>query len=264
MTLPILAISGCRHRDLWRHLLPQDTLQEQAAFLFCVQRMEGDDIIFETVDVALLVSDDFSMQDEDSLELTNDCRARLIKRAHELRASLVEIHSHPQANGAAFSRSDRIGLKETVAHMRWRLKGRPYVALVVTPSGYDALVWTHETVSPSRLGGLRAGPTLYEPENTSLREWNMDDHERFDRNEWLFGKVGQRILRQSRVAVVGVGGLGTHVVQQLSLLGVGAIDLIDHEDLDATNRNRYIGAWHSDPIPGYRRSQPPTASRTRP
>lgn len=72
---------------------------------------------------------------------------------------------------------------------------------------------------------------------------------RFDRNERLFGKEGQAALRQASVAVVGVGGLGTHVVQQLSLLGVGALSLIDHEELATSNRNRYVGAWHNDPVP---------------
>jgi molybdopterin/thiamine biosynthesis adenylyltransferase len=73
---------------------------------------------------------------------------------------------------------------------------------------------------------------------------------RFDRQEAFFGKEGQEKLAASRVAVVGVGGLGTHVVQQLALLGVGALLLVDGQDLDETNRNRYIGARHDDPIPG--------------
>lgn len=74
--------------------------------------------------------------------------------------------------------------------------------------------------------------------------------DRFDRNERLFGEEGQRALHQTSVAVIGVGGLGTHVVQQLSYLGVGALSLIDHEDLSRSNRNRYVGAWHDDQIPG--------------
>lgn len=74
--------------------------------------------------------------------------------------------------------------------------------------------------------------------------------ERFDRNLRFFGEEGQRRLRQAHVAIVGIGGLGTHVVQQLALLGVGHLSLIDHEDLDQTNLNRYVGARHSDPIPG--------------
>jgi molybdopterin/thiamine biosynthesis adenylyltransferase len=78
----------------------------------------------------------------------------------------------------------------------------------------------------------------------------MNTNGRFDRNERLFGKEGQQALRRAAVAVVGIGGLGTHVVQQLALLGVGTLILIDHEELSTSNRNRYIGAWHDDPVPG--------------
>jgi len=78
----------------------------------------------------------------------------------------------------------------------------------------------------------------------------MDTANRFDRNERLFGKEGQAKLRATHVAVIGVGGLGTHVVQQLALLGIGALSLVDPEELSASNRNRYIGARHDDPVPG--------------
>lgn len=71
-------------------------------------------------------------------------------------------------------------------------------------------------------------------------------HERYDRNIRLFGEEGQETLRQIKVAVVGVGGLGTHVVQQLAHLGVGHISLIDSEELDTTNLNRYVGTRPDD------------------
>jgi molybdopterin/thiamine biosynthesis adenylyltransferase len=76
---------------------------------------------------------------------------------------------------------------------------------------------------------------------------------RFDRNIRFFGKEGQEKLAEAHVVIVGVGGLGTHVVQQLALLGVGRLTLIDDEELDVTNRNRYIGVRHDDPIPGTRK-----------
>ncbi len=77
--------------------------------------------------------------------------------------------------------------------------------------------------------------------------------DRFDRNERLFGKEGQARIRAATVAVVGIGGLGTHVVQQLALLGVGGLALIDSEELDITNKNRYVGVRHDDPVPGSRK-----------
>jgi molybdopterin/thiamine biosynthesis adenylyltransferase len=73
---------------------------------------------------------------------------------------------------------------------------------------------------------------------------------RYDRNVRFFGSDGQDKLQHTTVAIPGVGGLGTHVVQQLALLGVGALYLIDPEELDESNRNRYVGARWDDPVPG--------------
>lgn len=50
--------------------------------------------------------------------------------------------------------------------------------------------------------------------------------------------------------MVGNGGLGSHVVQQLALVGVGAIHPIDPQELAESNRNRYVGARWDDPVPG--------------
>ena len=74
--------------------------------------------------------------------------------------------------------------------------------------------------------------------------------DRYHRNILLFGEKGQRKLHNTAVTVVGVSGLGSPVAQQLALLGVGAVTLIDDQDLDNTNRNRFVGARHDDSVPG--------------
>ena len=253
MTNYILALKPDQHRVLWNHLLPAHSSHEQAAFLFCKSQTSGDYIVFDAIDKALIGPNDFTVQSDYYLELTDTCRSTLIKRAHAYGATLVEFHSHPNSEQAAFSLSDLRGLhEETVPHMRWRLRGHPYIAIVVAPTGLDAMVWTPESPDPRSLSGIRVEKALYKPTNASLKRWyqTMDTDNRFDRNEQLFGKEGQQALRRTRVAIVGIGGLGTHVVQQLALLGVGELTLIDHEELSVSNRNRYIGAWHDDPIPG--------------
>lgn len=73
---------------------------------------------------------------------------------------------------------------------------------------------------------------------------------RFDRSERLFGREGQETLRRASVLVVGAGGLGSPVIQHLALNGVGTISVADDQELSRSNRNRYVGAWHDDPIPG--------------
>jgi molybdopterin-synthase adenylyltransferase len=74
--------------------------------------------------------------------------------------------------------------------------------------------------------------------------------DRFDRNARFFGAEGQKRMRATSVAVVGIGGLGTHAVQQLTHLGVGRLVLIDDEELDESNKNRYVGSYATDSVPG--------------
>jgi molybdopterin/thiamine biosynthesis adenylyltransferase len=72
----------------------------------------------------------------------------------------------------------------------------------------------------------------------------------FNRHIPLFGDVGQLKIRAARTIIVGAGGLGSHILQQLALLGVEHLDVIDSEELAETNRNRYVTARFDDPIPG--------------
>ena len=62
----------------------------------------------------------------------------------------------------------------------------------------------------------------------------------YSRTEFLFGKDAMVKLRQSRVAVFGLGGVGGYAVEALARSGIGALDLIDHDSISTTNLNRQI------------------------
>ena len=67
----------------------------------------------------------------------------------------------------------------------------------------------------------------------------------FSRTELLLGADAVEKLRQSRVAVFGVGGVGGYVVEALARAGVGTLDLIDNDTVSLSNINRQIIALHS-------------------
>ncbi len=67
---------------VWRHLLPDHTETEQAAFLFCRYRAKSFGTHFEVADVRLLEAADFASQRSDYIELTDAARIGLIKHAH--------------------------------------------------------------------------------------------------------------------------------------------------------------------------------------
>ena len=62
----------------------------------------------------------------------------------------------------------------------------------------------------------------------------------FSRTELLLGKDSMEKLKNSRVAVFGIGGVGGYVCEALVRSGVGAFDLIDDDKVCLTNLNRQI------------------------
>lgn len=69
--------------------------------------------------------------------------------------------------------------------------------------------------------------------------------EAFARSLLLLGSQAANILKRSRVAVFGLGGVGGYAAEALARAGVGALDIIDNDVIDITNINRQILATHS-------------------
>lgn len=69
---------------------------------------------------------------------------------------------------------------------------------------------------------------------------------RYSRNEALFGTEGQTKIATTKVAIVGLGGLGSHVAQQLAYLGVRDYALVDFDIVTESSLNRLIGAVDAD------------------
>ena len=64
----------------------------------------------------------------------------------------------------------------------------------------------------------------------------------FSRTELAFGPEGLEIMKNSTVAVLGIGGVGGMAVEALARTGIGRIILIDKDTVDITNVNRQIHA----------------------
>jgi molybdopterin/thiamine biosynthesis adenylyltransferase len=71
------------------------------------------------------------------------------------------------------------------------------------------------------------------------------DHGDFSRQSFL-GKDSAQLLASTRVVVVGLGGGGSHIAQQLAHLGVGNYRLIDPQTIEESNLNRLVGGTMAD------------------
>jgi len=152
-----LKITRASFQAIMAHLLPKNTKNEQAAFVYARAEDTDGNIQLHCIEWEPVEHEDFAHHSEYHIELRDQKRAQIIKRAHDLKASLVEWHSHPSLWPAEFSLSDLAGFDEFVPHAMWRLDGRPYLAIVVTPFDFDALIWADNSENACPLNFLKVG-----------------------------------------------------------------------------------------------------------
>lgn len=141
MRIARVNLSDAAQDAVKQHLFGRGLEREQGGFLLCSAVPAGDELVFSGIEWIPLMPKDYVHHDVDYLELRDETRAALIKRAHDAAAAVVEVHSHPWPRPACFSPADLEGLAEFVPHVRWRLKRRPYGALVFGTNSFDGIAW---------------------------------------------------------------------------------------------------------------------------
>ena len=219
--------------------LPQEPRQSFAIMLARPAKLAGRDwrLLVESINVP--ADSDYELRTETAVRTRPAFRLLHEKRARREELSLIYCHSHPGETGVpAFSGIDDATEIPLAAYCRGRVPKIPHAALVLGPEGARArLLGCGEAIEIVEIGRrvIRWFPAGQGPIGNQ-----------HDRQVRAFGEAGQRAIQALRVAIVGLGGTGSVVAQQLAHLGLSRFLLIDPQLLEYTNLNRVVGAFPSD------------------
>ena len=146
--MAIISTAADLHRDARQHLASR---VEAVGFFLADYRAESRQ--FRLRRWRPVPTAGFESRSDHHLVLADDFRAEIIKWAWDSGSSLVEAHSH-DFGMALFSPSDMSGLREWVPHLWWRLRGRPYGAVVVDGDTFDGLAWVASADRPEHVVGI--------------------------------------------------------------------------------------------------------------
>jgi molybdopterin/thiamine biosynthesis adenylyltransferase len=213
---------------------------ESAAFLLAGIAQDADELSLFGRSLTWVADEHYDVRERDALDVRSSGFWPFFGTAAQDRSVPVFAHTHPQMAAAPSRRDD--GVDAALRGPALRRSGAPfYVSLIVggTPQRpsftgriyhEDGLVATLERL---RIVGRRIH--LYLAEGAPDAEIDADV---FDRQILAFGPAGQRMLARLRVAVVGAGGTGSAVFEQLVRDGVRDILVIDDDVVTATNITR--------------------------
>jgi hypothetical protein len=213
---------------------------ENAAYLLCRQgRTESE--------LRLLVCEVIPIDPEHVLEasithmkIASVSYRRAMKRADREKCCFVFAHTHPEGY-PNHSRQDNIEEAPLFRTAYNRIHIEAVHASLVFCGGEltAARAWledgTTELIERARIVGKR------------FKFWFSDRSLEpippfYDRQVRAFGAELQLLLRRLRIGVVGAGGTGSAVIQQLTRLGIGELLVADGQAFDSTNINRLYGS----------------------
>ncbi|WP_238006123.1 ThiF family adenylyltransferase [Dactylosporangium sp. AC04546] len=164
-------------------------------------------------------------------------------RARDEHLAYFAVHNHFGDVVVGFSQTDMASHERGYPALR-QITNQIVGGLVFTPYAAAGDLWLPggervdlaEVLIPGgnlvRLRSRPALPVAVQPEH--------------DRQARVFGDLGQEALNQMRVAVVGLGGVGSIAVEFLARLGVGDLVLIDDDTAQETNLPRLLAAERDD------------------
>jgi molybdopterin-synthase adenylyltransferase len=170
-------------------------------------------------------------------------RTAKVARARE--ESILLAHNHPGDLGIpSFSHADARGERDLYTFLNVRLPDRVHGAVLITPGGSVGRVELGSTVAqPAAIRIVGRRSRTYDP--TKDRK-GVEPDSAHARQELIWGSHGQDLLRGARIGLVGAGGTGSVVAQQLIHLGVGALVVIDPQIAVGSNLARIVGMRASD------------------
>ncbi|WP_198408606.1 HesA/MoeB/ThiF family protein [Sulfuricella denitrificans] len=224
---------------LLRKLLFDRMGVEGAAFLLCGQSQTERATKLIAHVIMPIAEEDFLYREAYGLSISSSALVRITKQAKIENLSIIFAHSHPEGF-ADFSDQDDGEELKLLPFLQKRVPDRVHGTLVLTENDIRGRLYLpHQEPADVILEvGARIRSWSKNPENeiTAI----------FDRQVRAFGQDIQKILSNLHIGIVGLGGTGSPVAEQLCRLGVGRLSLFDGDVLDATNVNRVYGSKVDD------------------
>lgn len=171
--------------------------------------------------------------------------SKQVRRCRDERLVYLAIHNHGGKDRVAFSNVDIESHERGFPALLDLVDGMPVGSLVFADNAVAGDIWLpgKRRLTVDRL--VVVGPRRTELRPSPLpRQKGFDP--RFDRQVRMFGPQGQAILGRSKVAIIGLGGVGSILAELLGRLGVGSFILVDPDRVQPSNLPRLVHATDWD------------------
>lgn len=236
--------------DTWNELRALlDRGQESAGVLLARAAVDEEGATFLVQEVFHVDPEHYERRDDFGLSIRSAGYMAALKNAALSGRIPIFFHTHPHGS-AIPSVHDDIVDHQVAELFRTRSNQSVYASVVIggselaptfTGRAYRKSASSSTSIAALRSVGRRLRLYAAEDESTDYRASDL-----FDRQVQMFGREGQHLLARLTVGVVGAGGTGSAVCEQLIRLGVGRLVVVDYDEVSDSNITRIHQSSQSD------------------
>jgi len=244
MSVPVtLTLSGDQYTHLKSFLFPGDG-KEAVAFLLCGRRAGDRRHRLMVQEVHWIPYEQCPVRTPVRVTWDTDAIVPVLERATAKGLTVIKVHSHPTGYGQ-FSATDDASDRQLLPMVRgWVEADVPHGSVVILPEGdmfgrfMDAAGEFHVLTS---INVVSDEMLFWYPDSgrSKIPDFAASHAQAFDQ-----GTI-ERLQRLS-IAVIGVSGTGSPMIEQLMRLGVGELVIVDDDSVEDRNINRIINSTMDD------------------
>lgn len=228
------------YHKLLSHLFQDNN--EQAAFVLCRLSMSTDEVKFLVNDVIPVEVKDIKYNDSLRIYYGYESYLPVVKQALLEDKCFFVVHSHINTI-TTFSEVDDIEERKLLKFACNRIGKHLHGSIVFSnASTFDARVYNKEIDVFEPINRLVVIGDTYRFLKSVNAEHNLIDDDIYNRNILAFGEALQYLVRDLNVGVVGCGGTGSALIEELCRLGVGKLTIVDDQDFNSSNITRMHGS----------------------
>jgi molybdopterin-synthase adenylyltransferase len=228
---------------------------EAVAFMTAKYYETDDRIVFLPENVVTARLDDYLVRGPYHLEVSPLYVNRVLNIAEHLENTVVMVHSHPFETGKPhYSASDDSGEALTSETISKCLNGAPPVgSLLFSQRQAIGRGWigTSKSFVPGTVSVIRRGGIQLHDDGVPAARKSpprLIDRQVVDRQIRMLGEATQLRLEKIEVGIVGLGGTGSSVAEQLVRMGIRKLTIVDHDRIEPSNLSRVYGSIWNDVV----------------
>jgi len=218
--------------------------RENAAFLLVGKADNKNSVYFPVRRIIEIPDSEFKIRDNAHLEISPRAINGIISLCEANKLGAIVCHSHPKLSMHDYSSSDDFGEKRIAEVFHNCLPEHPFASLLLTDRGYKGRYWPFKR-QPKIINRIKViGRYIGNIDLIKEESGQSVDTELYDRQVLALGELGQIKIAKTKVGIVGVGGTGSAVAEQLVRLGVKDFVIVDKDYFDSSNLTRVYGSFH--------------------